>query len=299
MVDNDGVREYLLPRHEAGRSLLAMPYAQRQRIIVVDDAALDEAVARAEEASSQPPPNARRRVIRRLSKVRMPWQDGHISIDAMGEATLAAVATLRKDGVRMLVISRQQAEELDLPVGHPLDKLVYIGDPADPAVYYPAADFHRKTFENKFSEAISLLMGLGATELEVRATMGWGSKFAAELDVPLPRGVSAEMPNAKKAQRSDSSLLFYAHLTPNEPRIPEGLVWFPRESAWQQVAAGRMEHGLDEFKLDVRYSDDYGINAGFAASIKKVGLGVGGEFTKAEVTQWRIEGRFGQHSEPA
>jgi hypothetical protein len=37
-----------------------------------------------------------------------------------------------------MLVSYSQAEALNLPVGHPRDKVVYVGDPASPTVYYPA-----------------------------------------------------------------------------------------------------------------------------------------------------------------
>jgi hypothetical protein len=49
---------------------------------------------------------------------------------------------------------------------------------------------------------------------------------------------------------------------------------------------------LREFSLDVRSSDDFGINASLKALVNKVGLDAGGKFVEHVETIWRLEGEF-------
>src|SRR5262249_36015264 len=75
-------------------------------------------------------------------------------------------AMLHRDRVRgPKFITYDETKALKFPPGQPRELVVYIGHPAMENVYYPAAQFHRMTFEHKFSEAIKLLMALGATEI--------------------------------------------------------------------------------------------------------------------------------------
>jgi hypothetical protein len=62
------------------------------------------------------------------------------------------------------------------------------------------------------------------------------------------------------------------------PWVPTDLVWLPHEPLWQEVAQARLESGLDSFVLDVRSTDDYGVNARLKALVAKAGLEAGGAF---------------------
>ena len=61
-----------------------------------------------------------------------------------GVETVAAAARARKEGMKVLTVSRTEAVQLlRLPPGHPRDRVIYVGHPALDPVYYPAAGFHR------------------------------------------------------------------------------------------------------------------------------------------------------------
>ncbi len=53
--------------------------------------------------------------------------------------------------VPLLLLPRSWAARLHLPLGHPRRKILYAGHPGDPETYIPIADFHRFSFEHKFS----------------------------------------------------------------------------------------------------------------------------------------------------
>ena len=283
---------HLLPPTESGGALLALPYARRQAIVIIDDEVLaaecERARNEAERASGDDDS-----LLEKILNYRPQWLSKEVHVHQPADETASAVATVNQDGRRILLVSFSQSEALELPVGHPFDKVVYIGDPASPSVYYPAAEFHAKTFEHKFSEAILLLMALGATTFAVHAQEGWGQEFAAGLDLPVPLRFLKGGGSGTNAQTKDSSLLFTARLGPtHEPRVPHGLVWYPREPAWRQVAAGRLEYGLQEFALDVRYDGDFGIDGAFDSAVRKAKLKLGGKFRRATTTAWQIEGSF-------
>ncbi|HEX5927225.1 MAG TPA: hypothetical protein VFY45_25630 [Baekduia sp.] len=274
---------------EQSSELLRRPYAQRQRIVVVDDPAL--AAERAVEAESAKTGKG------------VDWAQMSTSVLKFGAAgaagilaveVITAVQKARSEGLKVLTVGRTEAQTLTLPPGHPRDRVIYVGHPAIDSVYYPASGFHRFTFEHKFSEAVRLLMALGATELEVEHVRGWSDDFAANLSMPLPAAAAGSAGvTGGRNHTSGSSALFRAKLTgTTAPSLPEGLVWFPHEPTWQQVAEGRMNYGLREFQLTVRYEDDYGINAGLKVAAQNVGLQLGGNFQEHESTTWKINGTF-------
>lgn len=193
----------------------------------------------------------------------------------------------------MLPIGKSDATEIIFPPGHPREGLLYIGHPAIPRVYYCTADFHRVTFEHKFSEAIDLLMSLGATKIKVEHIRGWAKDFSAKISVPLPEPTAKASAQAQSRESSGSKLLYSATLTGSStPTIPDDLVWFPHEPTWQSVAKGRVSYGLKNFSLTVSYEDDFGINAGLKIAAAKSGLELGGKFEDHEATTWKIEGTF-------
>jgi hypothetical protein len=170
---------------------------------------------------------------------------------------------------------------------------VYVGNPAVAERYYPAANIHPQIFEHKFAEAVRLIMALGAAQMTVRWESGWGKDVAATLRIPLSmiaRGRGEIRANADR----QSSLLFEAHLKPTQPELPDGLVWFGHEPTWQSVADGRLKYGLTHFELSVESTDDYGIDTGFEAKVRRQKvLSLGGAFTAHARTRWSIEGDFG------
>jgi hypothetical protein len=275
---------------DPAQQLLDRPYAERQRIVVADDVVIAaEREAEQEAAKTGEGVN---------------WADVALTavslavpvagIVVQGVEAVSAAAKARNEGVEVLAVSRTEAADLRMPPGHPRDRVVYVGHPALASVYYPAAGFHRFTFEHKFSEAVRLLMTLGATQLEVEHVRGWSEDFAANLSAPIPVAVPIEAGLAAGRRRATgSSALFRAKLAGSaEPSLPNDLVWFPHEPTWQQVADGRLKYGLQEFQLAVRYDDDYGIDAGFKLSAQKVGLDLGGKFQEHESTTWKITGTF-------
>ena len=255
--------------------LLELPYSERQKIVVVDDAAAqsERQAARSEQLT----------VGKAALRVLVP---GFAYVDL-----IRALSRLREEGVSVLKVGRSDSSLLDFPPGHPRDKVVYVGHPAKPTIYYAVADFHRVTFEHKFSEAIDLLMHLGATTIRVEHVRGWSREFAANLSVPLG-SVDAGMETGTHSD-SRARLLFEATLSgETEPELPDGLVWYPHEPTWQSVANGRLRFGLHDFSLSVSYEDDFGVHAGLKASALKAGLEIGGKFEDHEATTWKISGKF-------
>lgn len=207
---------------------------------------------------------------------------------------ISALSKARECGLTVFPIGRSEANLLVFPPGHPRDRVLYIGHPALPKVYYTAASFHRMAFEHKFSEAIDILMHLGATELRVEHVRGWSREFSNRLSVAIPE-VGEVDGNVGKNSKTSAMLLYEAKLDPQtEPQLPDNLVWYHHEPTWQSVAKGRLKFGLKEFSLTVNYEDDFGVNAGLKLSVEKVGLDLGGRFEGHESTTWKLVGKFGE-----
>jgi hypothetical protein len=203
-----------------------------------------------------------------------------------------ALSRLKERGVHVLPIARSEARVLTFPMSHPQDGYLYIGHPGVPHLYYPAAQFHRLTFEHKVSEAIRILQSLGATELEIEHVTGWKGKVS--LGVEISNLFTGEG-HANKG--SESKILYKATLDgTRNPTLPDNVVWYLHEPTWQHIAEGRLYHGLRSFALEVRYEEDFGINVSLGAKLREATdlFNTSGQIERLENTVWRIIGAFGE-----
>ncbi len=280
----------------SAESLLRKSFAERQLIVVSEKNAI-EAANKADQETKKDNEKSSSWFDIALGAVNIAagWE---ISVGKIiGVASIEAYKSLKKawdKGLPIQVVSLNSAACLTFPPGHPRLDTVYACHPANPTTYYPLADFHRIAFEGKFAEAMTLLMALGANHFRVERVSGWSSDFAANLttDGLLSKATSVSADASRTAQKNNS-MLFEATLeTKHTPQLPEHLIWYHHEATWQSIATGRLKYGLNAFKINVSYRDDYGIDAKLAASVQGAGLGIGGSFESHQSTVWQIEGKF-------
>jgi hypothetical protein len=268
------------------QELLEMPYNQRRIIVVTDDPGVVSGKLKAAMAS----------VSDTLSSAKIHPITWLLSPGgALAAAYLTkALSQMRQGGENLVPVSSAEAARLHFPVGHPRRRVAYIGHPIDPPVYIPVADFHRFLFEHKVAEALRLIRSLGAVTVQVVRVEGWDQTVGVGISVPLPEAHQADLGvSASRERGSGRSVLSTMQLRPTQaPSVPAGLVWLPHEPLWQEVAQARLESGLDSFVIDVRSTDDYGVNAGLKALVAKAGLEAGGAFVEHRNTVWRLEGTF-------
>jgi hypothetical protein len=259
---------------EAPSRITDLPYGLRQRIVILPDAVLEAG----QEAPGEPEPHP-------------PWRPWDVLRADPRHPAVKALQEAEEEGLDLLPVRQSEVGELAMPAGHPLPKTVYIGSPAVAERYYPMADFHRRVFEERFSEAVVMLMALGAAHFRVRSEHGWGRDLSAEIAAPAK--VVKAGGKAEATEQKDSSLLFEAHLDPGRPRLHRHPIWYHHEPTWQSIAEGRLEHGLLDFSLTVSTREDFGIDADLAAQVRrrKV-LELGGEFGTHVNTTWVLEGAF-------
>ena len=261
-------------------------------MIVVDDDYVAELVREAERKASEQDPNVGWPDVidTALGLLGLGLVPG-LAIMEASKIVINAWKKARENGIRLLQVGRSDSSNARFPPGHPRDHVVYVGHPVMPEVYYPAASFHRVTFEHKFSEAIDLLMNLGATRMQVEHMQGWSREFGARTSLGIVNGKAGV--DAEQKKQSRTSLLFEARLDGrSEPKLPNDLVWYHHEPTWKSVANGRLNFGLRDFSLSVTYDDDFSINADFKASAQKASLDLGGTFEDHVATTWKITGEF-------
>lgn len=299
--------------NESEVPLRDLPYADRQFVMVIDDAIaevfrlrreLEEAEARAGAKSK----DAEDWVTFAAMIVGLAFPVTRVA--ALGVAGYEAIKRgleawgQASESVDIRQVAASDAKAITFPPGHPKPDVLYIGHPAVRDRYCTPSDFHRMVFEHKFSEAVSLMMALGATAIEVHHVAGWtkeilgtmGSAFGLADVVDAAGHVEASL-----EQQETRSLILKANLAGRarrQPYLPENMVWYPHENLWQAVAQGRLDHQLTRCQLAVNYADDFGVNAELhnAVSVAKKGavaLNLGGNWNDYTSTVWRIDAVFG------
>jgi hypothetical protein len=279
-------------------SLLAQPYRDRQVIVVsktVDSEMTLESV-RIGDYISLNPFKELRKVKDVLSKKY--WTDprnyglyGYLFDRLRGKG--ATGGTQKVD--HFVRISADVAERIfRFPAGHPRYDMVYVGHPLRPTEYVPIATFHRRIFEDKFNELITLLSSLGATKMSISYVSDRKRRRKADASLNLVEGLLTGIKGSVKVDtHSSSEGKFDADFTPvGAPSIPEDLVWLVHEPTWQSVADTRLDAGLTKIDVALRYEDDFGIDAKLAVGLEKFGLSIGGEFTEFERAVWTFHGTF-------
>jgi hypothetical protein len=244
--------------------MLQLPYGQRRLLVVADDdviraqdKALEEAYSRelggqlAKRSEPDPVRNVAKYAVTatalsRLLGVGIAGPIGAIVVSAATEL-YSARQKMKERGFDVITISRTASQQLQFPIGHPRDRVLYVGHPAAPTSYIPMGDFHRFLFEHKVAEAFRLLSALGANELEVEHVTGWESLAAADFSVLVPTDEIEAGVKAGKERRTGKRILFKATLQSNKkPELPQDLIWFPNEPLWQSVAKARLGAGTED-----------------------------------------------------
>lgn len=277
--------------------LTELPYDQRRLIVVMQPQAARKAHDEPAQTSTAVVAAAATAVGTRLIAG---WI--HPALVLATPLLIKAVRSFREQASQLgisdevLIVTPEQARALNLPLGHPQKKLVYVAHPAEPLTYIPFAQFHAFLFEHKVAEAIRLVRSLGATTISTSRVAGWKQVADLHADVPIPKTNLGA--NAKKQRSEEASIETTMTLNPTkDPFLPDDLAWYPHEPLWKELAEARLESGLSSFDLEVRSSEDYGVSTGLKVMIEKSGLDVGGEFIKHETTVWRLKGTFASLSD--
>lgn len=273
--------------------VLRQPYASRRNIVVDVNRSIEEYFERASngnaggprrksEHSRQGAAGAAKAAVRKIvdskDAAAQRWRDR--KLEELAESDI-------------LPVTAKQARPLEFPAGHPLDNVVYVADPGVPGRYFPVSNFHRAMFDDKYSEAIRLLRSLGAERIVIEYLQGYehagGITFSASGIEGDPHG------GMKKSSKRGIGATLVMELRPEgRARLPRDLFWYRSEPLWQEIAEARLEHRLQSFNLELRYSDDFGVNGELAARIKDIGLELGGDFRRFRETVWKIEGIFAE-----
>lgn len=196
---------------------------------------------------------------------------------------------------RVRLVSLDEIDDrLSFPPGSCAPGAVFGLNPVNPLVYTPLASYHRLALREKIAEVVTLLASLRAESASVQVVRGQVRSGRLDLAAAVPAAVPVKVSASASASRSSGTAAqyFLTFAGKGEPRVPDELRWLEHEPEWRALATARLEHGLKDFTVELRYSDFLGISAEIAAQIEKAGFSLGGSFEAVEEEHWVISGKF-------
>ena len=203
--------------------------------------------------------------------------------------------------------------------GHPQNGCTYIQHPFRKNRYFEVNSFHNAIREQKQNELLRILESLGAYSAHVQVRheeqeqrkSKKGSRRSASGSYGVVSGsgsVNADMDRQSLSSMSQSALKDWTFNPPEDPCLPDDLVFYPTEETWQQLAKSVLRGGLKRAVVDLEYKSEYGITENYlsdiAASAKSLvpsfEMNLNSSFStdlhKLTTTQWHYEVVFENES---
>ena len=144
---------------------------------------------------------------------------------------------------------------INFPITHPKQDHTYICHPYKTDTYLPIEDYDNELLNDRISEFCYLLECLGATSISIENVKGENSDASSHKNTQWNAGVKVKVTsvgvngekdvNARNYSKSTLKIERNQHLNPTQkPFVPEGLVWYPHQVAWQRLVQQRMNGNL-------------------------------------------------------
>ena len=166
-------------------------------------------------------------------------------------------SNLNQDFVSVIDLDNLKNTGINFPIGHPVANQLYVGHPFLPTKYMPFENYELELIEDKVREFCHIMQSLGATEIDIECiNSSSGSTDSASCKNAdgkvgnrlLKVAASGSMDTTSKfIEEISRSLNLHQRFSPKEaPKLPENLVWYKHEPAWQRIYIQRMQGSLLE-----------------------------------------------------
>lgn len=216
------------------------------------------------------------------------WRDG-----------LQIPNTLVMDAQDIIDYNNAVSADLKLIFGkdEPQNGMMYIQHPMKQNVYFSIKTFNSGLLEQKYNELKKLLVALGATQVtcEVEYSDTTDEKYRRRMKAgggvdTVFGGVEGSFANDNASSRVVSLRNTLAHRivkrSSGKPYIPEGMVFYPFEESWQDLASMALDGSLKEYDVSLTCSKDYAVTG---HSLYSVGAKIK---SKVPGYQFGVEGNF-------
>lgn len=141
------------------------------------------------------------------------------------------------------------------PITHPKRDHTYICHPWNNNIYLPIEDYDVELLNDRVNEYCYVMQCLGATHIQIKNRKGESLSEQRKRDanyrangsykVVSASGNYAESTNSGEESQSRFSFAKEQTFNPTKkPFIPENLLWFPHEVAWQRLAQQRLDGAI-------------------------------------------------------
>ncbi len=194
---------------------------------------------------------------------------------------------------RILKVARSQVKNIYFGPHGWVPKVVYAANPVESFSYYPLANFHEEIFLDRIAELERLLNALGAREYSIRHASGKQRGAGGFLGVSdLLSGVGVGIGGDAKS-RLLRARTWEGTSDHKRPKLPPDLRWYPRERDWQNLAESRLRGGTRKaFGFTMTQYEDFGVDAGLAASVQAANLERGGRYYSYDQVEFSVTGTF-------
>lgn len=174
---------------------------------------------------------------------------------------------------------------------------IYCQSPRNSQLYYPAEKFHGLAFEDKYTEALRVLMSLRPRHLVVEHETGYDAGLVAGCELNAVKKMKMKLKGGY-TKTDHKKIVFQASFEKpglldrfKKMELPDDLSWYPHEGKWRGIVEG-VRNGMKEVDLELTYFEDFGFDVTFAGSLKRMGLNLNADFQQFKKTLWRIRGEF-------
>ncbi len=159
----------------------------------------------------------------------------------------------RSDHITLL--DMDNLPDIKFPITHPKQDHTYICHPYKTDIYLPIEDYDKELLSDHINEFCYLLQCLGATSISVENVKGESNDRSSHKNIQIDAGAKYKKNSAGINIEYDSRDRNFSkntlkigrnqHFNPTKkPFVPEDLVWFPHQAAWQRLVQQRMDGNL-------------------------------------------------------
>lgn len=141
------------------------------------------------------------------------------------------------------------------PITHPKKDHTYICHPWDSSIYLPIEDYDMELLNDRVNEYCYIMQCLGATHIQIKNRKGESlsehrnknanyKANAGYKGIGVRGDYAEDIKNGEESQNRFSFAKEQSFNPTKKPFIPENLLWFPHEVAWQRLAKQRLDGAI-------------------------------------------------------
>ncbi len=104
--------------------------------------------------------------------------------------------------------------------------------------------------------------------------------------------VSANAAISGSSERIDEAFFSETYLPQGAPKLPDDVVWLPREPEWQHFVQRRHEFPVRKQEFKLKYEETFGFDGKLKLGVAKLGVNLGGSYEEFEFTEWHVKADF-------